>query len=403
MYGAGVMKKKLGLYIHIPFCMKKCAYCDFLSFSGSEDKIADYVEGLIKEIIFWGKTCVSSNGKSVVDTIYFGGGTPSSISPFYIEEIMKTICQRFEVQEDAEITIECNPGTMTAEKCDSYRRAGVNRISLGLQSADNRELMCLGRIHTYEEFLESYHMVRRAGFQNVSVDIMSALPGQTLASYRKTLERVLALEPEHISSYSLIVEEGTLFHKWQEEKRLELPDEDTEREMYYLTDKMLCRAGYHRYEISNYARPGRESRHNSSYWTGDNYLGFGLGASSFYENVRFQNEENLEEYINIRRNTPLEKLEERWSVQWKKHRENDRLSKKELMEEFMFLGLRRMEGISVSDFEERFGEHFDKIYGEVCGKLERDGLIIRKDDRIALTRIGIDVSNQVMAAFLMDE
>ena len=285
----------LELYIHIPFCVRKCAYCDFLSFPSGEEERERYVERLTEEIEEAGAV---SEGY-VATAIFFGGGTPSVLTPKQTERILNAVKKSFYVAEDAEITTEVNPGTADRKKLEAWRQAGINRLSFGLQSTETRELQYLGRIHTMEDFLESYRAAREAGFENINIDLMSALPGQTVSSWEKTLRTVVSLQPEHISAYSLIIEEGTPFCQLfgedgdaaEEKKRRqslgipELPDEDAERRMYYDTERILGEAGYHRYEISNYAKPGYECRHNKGYWTGTEYLGLGLGASS-YINIR---------------------------------------------------------------------------------------------------------------------
>ena len=373
-----------GIYVHIPFCVQKCRYCDFLSFA-DKSRMKEYVEAVRREIRAW-------HGCGEVSTIYFGGGTPSVLPAIYIEEILNSIRENFRLEEHPEITIECKPGTADSEKFSSYINIGINRLSMGLQSAVDQELKLLGRIHSAEQFVKSYEAARKVGFTNISVDIMSALPGQTLESYRKTLELSTALHPEHISAYSLIIEEGTPFYRLYEEGKLILPDEDCEREMYYETKHFLQRYGYERYEISNYARPGYESRHNSSYWTGKNYLGIGLGASSLMQGLRFKNTDHMGTYL--RRQYPghinIPEIYEEVEI----------LSPKARMEEFMFLGLRMMKGISVAQFEETFGKKFEEVYGETCRKLVEQELLNRENDRIRLTEKGIDVSNMIFSEFL---
>lgn len=392
--------KTLGIYVHIPFCVSKCHYCDFLSFRANEAEKKRYISALAGEITRWGKLCKKTGGNYSVSTIYFGGGTPSVLEAIYIEEILQTIKQNFDVEEAAEITLECNPGTADSEKFSSYYKMGINRISMGLQSAHNQELQKIGRIHTWEEFLQSYGAARKAGFSNISLDVMSALPDQTYEMYRDTLRKAVNLKPEHISSYSLIIEEGTPFYDMYKQNLFRLPDEETERKMYYYTGEFLKQKGYHRYEISNYAREGYESRHNSSYWTGKNYLGFGLGASSLINHIRFRNTDDMKQYIgrNSDNNSDYTNIEELLSG----YREVEVLSIKAQMEEFMFLGLRMMRGISKAYFEELYGKNFDKVYGKVCEKLEKEGFIICEGDNVRLTERGIDVSNCVLAEFLLE-
>ena len=336
-----------------------------------------------------------------VCSIFIGGGTPSILSGEQIERMFTLIRENYALTADAEITIEVNPGTVDAEKLHIYRDVGVNRLSIGLQSANEKELRTLGRIHTWQQFLDTYELARAAGFDNLNVDLMSALPGQTVVSYLESLQQVLALRPEHISAYSLIVEEGTPFHTAYEQGQLELPDEDTERKMYRDTEKYLLEQGYYRYEISNYALPGRECRHNAGYWTGREYLGLGLGAASLMREVRFQNGADIQRYIK----NPLEQRE---GVQ--------QLSVAEQMEETMYLGLRMTKGVSVEAFEQRYGVSMEKIYGPVIQKNIKDGLLrygteYESEDAmgqksagtpyLALTKLGLDLSNYVMAQFLL--
>lgn len=326
-----------------------------------------------------------------VTSVFIGGGTPSVLEPRWIAELLERARTHFPFA-DAEITIEVNPGTADREKLKIYRGAGVNRLSIGLQSASNEELRRLGRIHTYEQFLETYRLAREAGFANINVDLMSALPGQTLDSYRQTLRKVLALTPppEHISAYSLIVEEGTPFSELAAAGRLVLPDEDCERLMYQETKRILEEAGLHRYEISNYAREGLFCRHNCGYWRRTEYLGLGLGAASLVGNTRFHNTEDLQEYLG----DPLDC-----------RRDFQELTVQEQMEETLFLGLRMTEGVCAKLFRETYGSSLEEVYGEVIQKNIREGLLCWRGDRefLALTEQGLDVSNHVMAEFLFDE
>lgn len=385
------MRKPLELYIHIPFCAKKCDYCDFLSGPASEMVSHGYVEQLIEEIKCQGKSC---QGYDVV-TIFIGGGTPSILRAGEIQAIMEAVKKSFSVEPSAEITIEVNPGTVTKDKLSTYRACGINRISIGLQSANDQELKSLGRIHTYDEFLKTYQRVRVAGFTNVSVDLMSALPGQTLASWKSTLKKVAMLKPEHISAYSLMIEEGTPFYKRYHGKPGLLPSEDVEREMYYMTKAFLREQGYERYEISNYARPGRECRHNMGYWTGVEYLGLGLGASSYFGGCRFRNEANLDRYRKIRMQDEIGDVNE------KLHLGKAELTDKDKMEEFMFLGLRLMRGVSGSEFLRRFDQNMWNVYGDVLKKLEENHLIVVESPVVRLSEFGIDISNYVLSEFLL--
>lgn len=385
-----VKEKELELYVHIPFCVKKCLYCDFLSMPAEESVRRHYVNKLIEEIEKKSKDYREYH----VTSLFLGGGTPSIVSGVQIAEIMEALQKNFSIEEDAEITIECNPGTLTQQKLTSYKNAGINRISMGLQSANNQELENLGRIHSFEAFLENYDLVRKCGFENVNVDVMSALPGQSVSDWEHTLKEVLKLRPEHISAYSLIIEEGTPFYQkyaQDEQKRedgetpLFLPTEETERMMYQITKEMLLQKGYERYEISNYARKGKECRHNIGYWTRKNYLGLGLGSASLIENARFSNTAELKEY-----------LEGNFEPQ-----EREVLERKAQMEEFAFLGLRMMRGISRKQFAENFGVEIEAVYGDVIQKMIKLGLLEQQAGNIFLTEEGISVSNYVMSEFLI--
>ena len=375
------------IYIHIPFCVRKCAYCDFLSGPHDEDTIQAYVKALINEVHAYH----AQASKCEVTTIFLGGGTPSVLKAKHIEQIFKALRKGFHIKADAEITIEANPGTVTREKLEVYRACGINRISFGLQSTNNQELKLLGRIHTYEEFLESYQLARECGFDNINVDLISAIPKQTLASWEETLQNVIALNPEHISAYSLIVEEGTTFAKVYGEGcpgEKDLPDEEEERKIYYRTEELLKEAGYHRYEISNYAKEGKECRHNVGYWERVEYLGIGLGAASLIDNTRYKNTDDLAYYIEHAEQ--LDVIQEDIQV----------LSTKEQMEEFMFLGLRKMEGISEKEFAETFNVDIGQQYQEQIERLMKQNLLKKENGRLMLTKQGIDVSNYVFATFL---
>lgn len=420
----------LELYIHIPFCVRKCAYCDFLSFPSGEEERERYVERLTEEIEEAGAV---SEGY-VATAIFFGGGTPSVLTPKQTERILNAVKKSFYVAEDAEITTEVNPGTADREKLEAWRQAGINRLSFGLQSTENRELQYLGRIHTMEDFLESYRAAREAGFENINIDLMSALPGQTVSSWEKTLRTVVSLQPEHISAYSLIIEEGTPFCQMfgedgdaaEEKKRRqslgipELPDEDAERRMYYDTERILGEAGYHRYEISNYAKPGYECRHNKGYWTGTEYLGLGLGASS-YINIRREKGEAAKISASGKESGDRRQLERSSNVRdfktylsltrddfraGRQIEERALLTNQAMMEEFMFLGLRLTEGISEMEFFRRFSCTLETVYGDVLEKLAGQELMERYEREGAafwrLTKRGIDVSNCVLAEFLME-
>lgn len=388
-----IENRELELYFHIPFCVRKCLYCDFLSGPADSEEKRRYMEALIRETKERAEAC----REYLVTSVFLGGGTPSVVETQQMEELLRTVKENYRLTPDAELTIEVNPGTVDKEKLARYRGAGLNRLSIGLQSADDRELLTLGRVHTWQQFLETYQGAREVGFANVNVDVMSALPGQSLESYLATLEKVLLLKPspEHISAYSLILEEGTRFFEMAEAGSLELSDEDTDRAMYHETKRILAKAGYTRYEISNYAKEGFFCRHNSGYWKRREYMGFGLGAASLIDNTRFNNTRNIKRYLDAPTGC----------------RENGQeLSIKEQMEEFMFLGLRLTEGVDPAEFSRCFGCTPEEVYGDVIERNIREGLLARKryqgsneevKERLALTEFGLDVSNYVMQQFML--
>ena len=379
------MNQSMELYLHIPFCARKCAYCDFLSFPQGPEVQKRYVDQLIEEI----KTASAGFRDTTVTSVFVGGGTPSILKSEEIVRIFDALRNNFNIEDTAEISMEANPGTVTREKLMDYRSAGINRLSFGLQSADNRELEALGRIHTYEEFLTSYSLARSCGFENINVDLMSALPGQTVESWLETLKKVAALGPEHISAYSLIIEEGTPFYELYGDNRGEgiLPDEDSEREMYHQTKRMLKELGYERYEISNYAKPGFECRHNIGYWTGVPYLGLGLGASSYINGTRFTNTADMEEYLNGGAGVRQDEIV---------------LTEQDMQEEYFFVGLRMVRGVSLPMFEERFGVKAEDVYPGLLDRLIREGGAEISGDDFRLTEYGMDVSNYIMAQFLQE-
>ena len=379
------MSGGMELYLHMPFCVRKCAYCDFLSFPSGAKTQRMYAKRLMEDIGVMGKRY----GEIPVETIFIGGGTPSVPDSGLIVEIMEHVRHAFHVADGAEISMEANPGTVTREKLTDYRKAGINRLSFGLQSANDRELKLLGRIHTWAEFLESFTLARECGFANLNIDLMSALPGQTCESWKETLSRVTDLDPEHISAYSLIIEEGTPFGEryGSEEGRKLLPDEDSEREMYHETKRFLKDCGYERYEISNYAKPGRECRHNIGYWTGGPYLGLGLGASSYLDGCRFTVNPDMKQY-----------LEEKPGM----FTDIEKLTKKDMEEEFFYVGLRMTAGVSLSEFERRFGISAKEVYPGLMETFVKEKAAHFEGDRFVLTDYGLDVSNYIMAQFLQD-
>lgn len=436
-------RKPLELYVHIPFCKKKCNYCDFLSAPASKPRRQEYLKALLMEIVIWSGAAYDDYE---VKSIFIGGGTPTMLDAPQMNNLIGMLKIYFNVSNSAEITIECNPESVTKEKLLAYKECGVNRLSFGLQSANNDELAVLGRVHTWEQFLESFKLARECGFTNINVDLMSALPGQTLESWTDTLKKVAELDPEHISAYSLIIEEGTPFYARYGESEVktpllcgrpalvapetaadedsvinedgtieakatepggevkadaaadlmanwpDLPDEDTERAMYDATAEILSGYGYDRYEISNYAKKNKECAHNIGYWTGIDYIGLGLGASSMFDGARFTNLRDIEIYKEAGKKTQL-------PTDWETVRQ---LTDERKIEEFMFLGLRMMRGVSRKEFERRFKKSMDEVYGEVIAKYIDLGLLAEADGWIRLTKKGIDVSNQVLADFLLD-
>ena len=382
------MKKKLALYIHIPFCVKKCLYCDFLSATANEQEKESYVQALFYEMDHW-KDYLQQEYQ--IQSIFIGGGTPTALPVGLLERICQKLRTDFllEQAENLEFTIEANPGTVTKEYVEMFQRVGINRVSLGLQSAQSKELKALGRIHTYQDLLDSVALLQEYGISNINIDLMEDIPYQTLESYKDTLEKVCTLPITHISSYSLIIEPGTPFYEMEQKGELLIANEDEDRKMYELTKEILKKHGYERYEISNYAKKGLECRHNKGYWQRTDYLGLGLGASSLIDHIRFSNTDNMEEYIKNSRQP--EKI----------RCDMERLSETDEMAEFMFLGLRMTEGVSMDVFEEYFGKKMESIYGDVLKKHLSIGMLEKKESRIYLTRKGIHVSNGVMADFLL--
>ncbi len=393
------------IYIHIPFCVRKCGYCDFVSVPAGREVQASYQRALLREIR-------AQEERLSIPSVFFGGGTPSIVDPLYIEQILSCLRSGHELWEGAEITLEANPGTLTPEKLDIYRRAGVNRLSLGLQSASDEELRMLGRIHTYGEFLESFRAAREAGFSNINVDLMAALPGQTEESFEETLRTVSALSPEHLSVYSLIIEEGTPFHEKyhlqamaREEGREDtwpLPTEETERQMYHRARQILEENGYFRYEISNYARKGCQCRHNVGYWTGVPYLGFGVSASSYFGGRRFSDTRDLGEYLEVLAGQDENASEASGQDLSRLRTEEELVTRERAMEEFMFLGLRLTAGVQEAEFLRRFGSSVEEVYGQAVSRMEEQGLMEREGGRLRLTERGNDVSNYVLSEFLLD-
>ena len=370
--------KEIGVYIHIPFCKRKCLYCDFVSFANKQELQKDYIQALKKEIQNW------KNDAYKIKTIYIGGGTPSYIDSNYISEIINL------VGNAPSITIELNPGTVTKEKLLVYKNAGINRLSIGLQSTNDTLLKQIGRIHNYKQFLETYNLARNIGFDNINVDLMIGLPNQSIKDIKQSLEDICRLNPEHISVYSLIVEESTPIQKLIDNGELELPDEETERQMYWYVKDYLELNGYKHYEISNFAKPGFESEHNLDCWNQKEYIGFGAGAYSYLNKKRFGNISNLEKYIqncnsnNFEKNTILEEVQD----------------KNQQMNEYMILGLRKIDGISIQKFEEKFNENPILLFRKELQKLHEEKLIIIDGDVIKLSNKGLDLANIVWEEFV---
>lgn len=386
------LENTLMLYIHIPFCLRKCRYCDFLSFSSCTEKAMDsYTQALVREIAYYG-----SRTNMPVSSVFLGGGTPSLLPAGDLETIMEAIKEHFDLQADAECTIEANPGTITFDKAQIMKRIGINRVSIGVQTFNDRLLKTLGRIHTEKQAEESLGLFQNAGFDNLSVDLMTGLPGQTVQDVTDSICKAVSLGVTHLSCYSLIVEEGTEFYRLFQKGQLPLPDEDTERTMYHEAVKTLRSLGFERYEISNFSKPGFQSRHNSGYWMRRPYLGLGLGASSLYDETRWHNTQNLAEYNKLAQADSVE-------ISLKGiRRDVEKMTIKDQMEEFMFLGLRMDRGITYSDFRRLFKKDLYQVYGNAIEKHCQDGLLCKEEDRLHLTDRGVDLSNQVFVDFLID-
>ncbi len=376
--------KEIGIYIHIPFCKQKCYYCDFISFANKEKIQEKYVQALIKEIKNQGKEDV------LVTTIYIGGGTPSYINSNNITEILDTIKEKYNVDKNVEITIEVNPGTVNKEKLEEYKKAEINRLSIGLQSTNNNLLKQIGRIHTYEDFLDSYNLARKLEFNNINVDLMIALPNQKIEDIKDSLEKIIELNPEHISVYSLILEENTVLEKLVAEGKLVLPNEDEERKMYWYVKNKLELSEYKHYEISNFAKEKLESKHNLNCWEQKEYLGFGTAAHSYFNKKRYNNTENIETYIkNIEENN----FERNINI-------NENQTPEEQMKEYMLLGLRKIDGVEISKFKEKFSYNPIFIFSGKLDYLVKNNLIIISENTIKLTAKGLDLANIVWEEFI---
>lgn len=374
-------KKQISLYIHIPFCKQKCLYCDFPSYAGLEALENEYIKALNKEII-------DKASDYIISSIFIGGGTPSYLNEKNLESLLMTL-EKLNLKEDAEFTVECNPGTLNENKLTIMKKHKVNRLSMGLQSTKDNLLKTVGRIHTFKEFKENYMLARKIGFKNINVDLMFGLPDQTLEDWKQSLEEIVLLQPQHISAYSLIIEEGTCFYKLYEENKLNLPSEECERDMYLITKDILKKHGYHQYEISNFAKDNNECFHNKIYWQCKEYLGLGASASSFIDENRIKNIDNINQYIKkINNNEDVREEVYQNSI------EDD-------MEEFVFMGLRMIEGISLDEFKKRFHKNINDIYADVIEKNVKLELLVQDKGKLYLTPKGIELSNAVMSDFIL--
>ena len=383
--------ENIGIYIHIPFCKKKCKYCDFVSFDCEEKNIEKYVECLLKEIDEKSNELNAKNNfNNKVDTIYIGGGTPSIIDAKYIEKIIKKVFEKFNVLENAEITIEVNPGTVDENKLRKYFSSGINRLSIGLQSSNDEILKMLGRIHNYKQFIEVYDLARKVGFKNINVDLMIGLPNQSITDVEESLQKIIGINPEHVSVYSLIVEENTKMFELIENGDLELPSEELEREMYWKVKKTLENSDYKHYEISNFAKKGYKSKHNTNCWNQCQYLGFGISAHSYFNEIRYSNIDNLKQYI--------QNIESDNSIYNVIFHENQ--SKQDMMKEYMLLGLRKIDGVIISKFKEKFIDNPLYVFRNELNKFVNEELIEVLDNSIRLTDKGLDLANQVWTEFV---
>ena len=410
--------RELGIYIHIPFCQHKCDYCDFVSFSNKQDFIENYVEAVKKEInnYFKDKTLLETY---TVTTIYIGGGTPSYINSKYICEIMHVLEENLKnnmvKMEDMEITIEVNPGTVNKEKLEQYRKAKINRLSIGLQSTNNEMLKQIGRIHNYEQFLETYQKAKKVGFENINVDLMIGLPNQTIEDIKRSLKEIVQLNPTHISVYSLIVEEGTVIAQKIENHQLQEMDEELERNMYWYVKNTLELNGYTHYEISNFAKEGQESKHNMNCWRQKEYIGIGLAAHSYLNYVRYTNTSEMEQYTtrmnhlneqivndilklsNNKEKTSLEEKEKNIETAYEIEEVQDLEDRKK---EYMLLSLRTIEGVSISKFKEKYIDNPIFLFRKELEKLVEEKLVMIDGDDIKLTNKGLDLANLVWEEFI---
>lgn len=376
--------KRIGLYLHIPFCIKKCNYCDFVSYSQSDEMIDAYTKALIREM----KMYSGDLSDYEVQTIFIGGGTPSILTPQKTHEITNEIFKCFNISDNVEFTIESNPGTLTNEKLQTYKNIGINRLSIGLQSFNNKILDFIGRIHSKEDFTQNFYLARNNGFENINIDLIYGLPNQTLSDWEETLKEIIKLNIEHVSAYSLKIEEGTVFKKLFDENRLELPDDEEDRKMYHLAIELLESYDIKQYEISNFSKPGYECKHNLIYWNNEEYVGLGVSAHSYLNKCRYSNENNINEYINcINSNHYPVKTKEIKDIE-------DEIA------ETVFLNLRLNKGLGIQYFKNRFNISIFEVYGDKIEKLVKLGLLSIDKNYIRLTSYGMDISNQVFIEFL---
>ena len=376
--------KEIGLYIHIPFCKSKCFYCDFCSFQNKDDMIEQYIKCLKQELI------KKTSEDYLVKTIFFGGGTPSYLDEKYIEQILTTIKEYYNVDIEMEITIEANPGTVNKEKLKNYFLYGINRLSIGLQTSNDRILRQIGRIHTFEEYLETISLAKEVGFTNINSDIIIGLPDQTIYDVENTIDSLIKLDLQHISIYSLILEEGTILEKMIKNKEIKLPDEEIERYMYWFAKRKLEKNGFSHYEISNFAKPGYMAKHNLDCWKQKEYLGFGISASSYENRKRYSNISNLEEYI---KNIENGKFDDNIMVE-----EEQTIA--DQMNEYMILGLRKIQGICINEFREKFEKSPLTVFEKQIKKLIQEDLIELDVNSIRLSKKGLDFANVVWEEFV---
>ena len=378
-------KQPLGLYIHIPYCIHKCGYCDFNSHPIKQDEMNHYIDALVAEMKHYAKTYSNTN---IIRTIFLGGGTPTTLTVYQLERILKECVSEFTVASDAEITIEANPATIDIEQLKSIRQTGYNRISIGVQSFDKAELKLLDRAHGPEEIHSTVDRARKAGFDNLSLDLMFAVPNQSLSSWESNLNKALEKNPEHLSTYNLTIEQGTAFSKLQSNGKLIMPDDDHQLELYKRTIERLTKKGFHHYEISNFARRGKECKHNITYWENKNTLGLGAGASSYMNGTRFKN-------INLPAHYIRQVKEKKIAVE-----HSETLELRQAMGETIMLGLRLLQGISIHQFEKRFQISFINLFRNIISSLKEKELVIIEKDYLRLSQKGLFWADSVILEFI---